>query len=88
MDTDLFIFCCPKKAKFILSKSLTKPVLRDNAEIIFLFNLSTKISDTVSITIGRNFDRIMPFLDVTVYLNTLKHGKFSTKKIIKCQIIV
>ncbi len=34
-DTDLFIFCCPREAKFILSKSLTKPVLGGNAENIF-----------------------------------------------------
>jgi hypothetical protein len=43
--------CCPREAKFTLSKSLTKPVLGDNAENTSYLRVGTKISDTVSITI-------------------------------------
>jgi hypothetical protein len=48
-DTDLFIFCCPREAKFILSKFLTKPVLGDNAEnIFFIYSKYKNLTDTVS----------------------------------------
>jgi hypothetical protein len=49
-DTDLFIFCCPREAKFILSKFLTTCTWRQRWEH-FLFTVGTKISDTVFITI-------------------------------------